>query len=52
MITFLRMPKMVETGVFNSHNRPFAVGHSCCTNPPCWRAKDALRKDKQRKLLF
>ena len=42
MITFLRMPKMVETGVFNSHNRPFAVGHSCGTNPPCWRAKDAL----------
>ena len=32
--------------------RPFATSHSRGTKPPCWRAKEALGQDKQRKLLF
>ena len=32
--------------------RPFATSHSRGTKPPCWRAKEALGQDKQRKLLL
>ena len=31
-------------------NRPLAASHSRGTKSPCWRAKVALRQDKQRKL--
>ena len=34
----------------NSPNRLFAASHSGGTIPPCWRAGDALRQDKQRAL--
>ena len=33
---------------FLQGNRPFASSHSRGTNPPYWRARDALGEDKQR----
>ena len=36
----------------NKRTRPFAASHLCRTKPSCWRAKVALRQDKQSKLLF
>ena len=36
----------------NKRTRPFAASHLCRTKPSCWKAKVALRQDKQSKLLF
>ena len=33
-------------------NRPFAASHSRSTKPPRWRAKAALRQDKQRTYII
>ena len=34
------------------HNGPFAGGQSRGTKSPCWRARNVLGQDKQRKLPF